>query len=61
MNSPPSTVSKIVALLHKLSEGDRQRVLQFVQGVVSSREGKKAKRRSRFQQSEAIDDWQVGL
>lgn len=56
----PSTIHKILKLVRMLSEGDRQRVLKFVEGITGDREGKKATRRKRFSPPEPDDSWRVG-
>lgn len=59
--STPShgTISRINQAIRLLPEVDRQRVLCFTLGIVSDREGKRAKRRDRFS-SKPIDSWRIG-
>jgi hypothetical protein len=58
MTTPISSHQQILALLNQLNEGDKIRVLKFATGILQDRQGKKAKRRSRFQQPE-INDWRI--
>lgn len=58
MTAPSNTSEKIMAAIHQLSEADRLRVLKFALAILSDRQGKQMKRRSRFQQSE-INDWRI--
>lgn len=48
MNQQFTPLQKIYALLPRLTERDRLRVLHFCEAIVQQKEGKKANRRKRF-------------
>lgn len=59
-SQPTNTTAEIMRAVRQLNEADRLRVLKFTLAILQDRQGKKAKRRSRFQQPE-LNDWRVGL
>jgi hypothetical protein len=57
--TPPSTIAQITFLLQRMPEGDRVRVLAFVEAITTQRQGKRQQRGKRRER--AIDDsWRVG-
>ncbi|MCY7392937.1 MAG: hypothetical protein LH647_16045 [Leptolyngbyaceae cyanobacterium CAN_BIN12] len=58
-NQIPSTIAKINTLLQRMPEGDRARVLKFVEAITQQRQGKRQQRSKKRER--AIDDsWRVG-
>ncbi len=59
--SPSSTLSELMVTVRALPEADRVRVLRFALAILQDRQGKRERRRSRFQGSNsAIDSWRIG-
>jgi hypothetical protein len=62
MSNNATTIALLLATLRQLTEGDRQRVLQFASDILTDRQGKRQQRQQRHQgRHPPIDDgWRIG-